>query len=478
MAVSLEDSSNEKIKVSETVLTTRPGWSTLEARLLLNDTLLSSHAVAVYAPISMNESLKISQQKLGIAWDLGGGIGWGVLGLHASLALVQYGILPVPLRKVHGYDMSQIQRSALGPSLLFAALHERKETPDFPVVHALGRWGKDGALGSMRNELWSRNRNLGILFAETRTWSESDLKVLAKFNGLLLGSSWCAQALRLAAEHINITLPPTSLFLQGVDTGLFFPPSAVTRDQNARFRIFSGGKLEWRKGHDIVVESFKRFIAKHPEANAELFLAWTNPWPLTVASMTNATHTQGIPESVQITGVNSSGIRDWLEKNGLDREHFISLPALPHNRIPELLRSVDAALFPNRVEGGTNLVAMESVAAGIPTILSATTGHIDLLNSLGWDHGAWALRNQSFPRPPGAPFTEVVNAPSATQLGGESDPDEAVDALGQIYLHRATARRRALKGAKVMQAWTWVGAVRILVREAFPLREIIVSTLS
>ena len=33
----------------------------------------------------------------------------------------------------------------------------------------------------------------------------------------------------------------------------------------------------------------------------------------------------------------------------------------------------DAGLFPNRCEGGTNLVAMEAMASGLPVILSGTS---------------------------------------------------------------------------------------------------------
>jgi len=32
------------------------------------------------------------------------------------------------------------------------------------------------------------------------------------------------------------------------------------------------------------------------------------------------------------------------------------------------------------VQGGTNLVAMEAFAAGIPSIISANTGHLDLID--------------------------------------------------------------------------------------------------
>src|SRR5262245_66144985 len=75
-------------------------------------------------------------------------------------------------------------------------------------------------------------------------------------------------------------------------------------------------------------------------------------------------------------------------------------------------RSSDlVALFPNRAEGGTNLVEMETIACGVRTIVSANTGHLDLINR----NAARPLRRQK----PGAEWSEW----------GESDVDEIVTEL-------------------------------------------------
>jgi hypothetical protein len=44
--------------------------------------------------------------------------------------------------------------------------------------------------------------------------------------------------------------------------------------------IFSGGKLEFRKGQDIMVAAFKRFHARHPDSM--LMVAWQNFWHKTI----------------------------------------------------------------------------------------------------------------------------------------------------------------------------------------------------
>ena len=53
------------------------------------------------------------------------------------------------------------------------------------------------------------------------------------------------------------------------------------------------------------------------------------------------------------------------------------MPSRANRTMPGILASADAALFPNRCEPGTNLVAMETLAAGVPAILAANTGQFE-----------------------------------------------------------------------------------------------------
>ena len=60
---------------------------------------------------------------------------------------------------------------------------------------------------------------------------------------------------------------------QGVDTALF-NPEPVPRFLKRSFVIFSGGKLENRKGQDIVIAAFRLLLQKYPDAL--LIAAWGN----------------------------------------------------------------------------------------------------------------------------------------------------------------------------------------------------------
>ena len=54
----------------------------------------------------------------------------------------------------------------------------------------------------------------------------------------------------------------------------------------------------------------------------------------------------------------------WIEAHGLPRHTFTVIPFVPPEEMVQFMHRSDVALFPNRAEGGTNLVAMEAIAAG------------------------------------------------------------------------------------------------------------------
>ena len=75
----------------------------------------------------------------------------------------------------------------------------------------------------------------------------------------------------------------------------------------------------------------------------------------------------------------AESIASWLECQGIPRRNVVVPGILNSAQLSSLLKQADLAVFPNRCEGGTNLVAMEAIACGIPTVLSANSGHLDLM---------------------------------------------------------------------------------------------------
>src|SRR6202012_5041938 len=116
---------------------------------------------------------------------------------------------------------------------------------------------------------------------------------------------------------------------------------------------------------------------------------------------------------------------------GIPEHQFFDLGSIPNHFMGRVLREMDVALFPNRCEGGTNLVAMECMAVGLPTIVSNNTGHKDLVAT----GGTFALERQR-------PVTPTLHQ---TNGWGESDIDEIVERLESVWSNREEARKRGQK---------------------------------
>jgi glycosyltransferase involved in cell wall biosynthesis len=105
---------------------------------------------------------------------------------------------------------------------------------------------------------------------------------------------------------------------------------------------------------------------------------------------------------------------------------------------------MDVALFPNRCEPGTNLVAMEAMACGVPTILSANSGHLDLIEV-----------ENGYPLTKQAPLPGIEAGVDGLAGWGESDVEEILAALEAAYADRTAARKRGLMGAKTLAKLPW-----------------------
>lgn len=187
----------------------------------------------------------------------------------------------------------------------------------------------------------------------------------AKYDTVFVGSTWCKE--RCAERGIH----NTAVLIQGVDGEIFAPQPP--RQPDGQFRIFSGGKFEYRKGQDLVIAAFAEFAKTHPEAH--LVCAWFNPWWQMIAP---AVEQSGLIVPTIMRGSYEELFADLLEANGIPRDRFTILPRLSQRDLAREMANTDCGLFPNRCEGGTNLVLMEYAATGRPVIANVATGHADI----------------------------------------------------------------------------------------------------
>lgn len=359
---------------------------------------------------------------IAIGWPVGPGTGWGTYGLALARHLRHSPHVAAVLAAepaVHGLDATEARALRAMPRII-------EESVRGASVHltALGNGLRGGSPNPMAE------RNVGVVFMEDTHLDAATRARAGAFDQLIAGSTWNAELLR-STGHASVVR-----VLQGIDPAHFHPAASFT-PRDDRFVVFSGGKLEFRKGQDLVVAAFRAFHARHPEAR--LVTAWHNAWPATMLGIDAMGHVAGIPD-----------VRDgrleltpWLAANGIPASAHEELGLAAHASIAATLRRADVALFPNRAEGGTNLVAMEAMACGVPSIVAANTGQLDLFSH----GGAIALTRQKSVTP--------TAGYHATAGWGESDVDELVELLEAVWRDRAAARVRGLAGAAHVGAWTW-----------------------
>jgi glycosyltransferase involved in cell wall biosynthesis len=372
-------------------------------------------------------------QRVVIHWGLSSLHGWGVYGLNLAMAwagdasmeaATDYEIAPkhITLDPLQWHALASFRSRSAN---LRAQLLRQKAEPIMLNSVLLTALGNDlqPQPGSHGGALMGRP-SFGTVFFEREALGPKARESLAPHAAIIAGSSWNAEVLRAHGA------PAVELVLQGIDPALFHP--APRRGLfPGRFVVFSGGKLEARKGQDNVIAAWRIFAERHPDAL--LIAGWHNHWPEGTRSIDVSRRAKPLP--FRADGV--PDIAAWVAANGIRAEQFLDLGVVPNALLPAMLREADAAIFPNRCEGGTNLVAMEAMACGVPCILSANTGHLDLIQ----DGSALSLTDQ---RP-------IPTAPGWC----ESDIEEILAALETLYRDRARAAAIGAAGAKLLAGLTW-----------------------
>ncbi|MDB5417420.1 MAG: mshA 8 [Phenylobacterium sp.] len=387
-----------------------------------------------------------------IGWDLSSFTGWGVYSLSLALAWARDPDLqPICTRQIlpDQLALDPLRQQAIRPvwadsagfQAQLAELGGREVGVDAPLLVSLNgdfQRARPGESATLRGQ-----PDVGVFFLESAQLEPEAIARAAAYPVLVAGSTWNAEVLQAHG------LSNVRTVLQGVDVSLF-RPGPRNGWLGDRFCVFSGGKLELRKGQDIVMAAFRVFAERHPEAL--LVTAWHCPWP----QLARATEQSGRTAPVVFRADGAVDVPGWAEANGVRRDQVLDLGRIPNMAMPQVLAEMDLAVFPNRAEGGTNLVAMEAMACGTPTVLSANTGHLDLIE----DENCYVLREQEAVGGMGARH-------GAAGGWGESSTEELVAAMEQAFQDRDDARRRGARGAAKLAAMSWRETARQMKDLAF-----------
>ena len=364
---------------------------------------------------------------LAFTWQLTEVHGWGLVGVHTALYLADQGRPPLLLEKPLMGTLRPENRAKLqsleGPGQQIMDMADKAKghmllLKEFDVLHALG----NGFTAGDPSSRFRGRRNVGVIAYEDTRFTPEVMARARQYDRIVVHSTYNRQLLEIwGFDNVGLSF-------QGID-----PTEMVEATPSGRFGdrfvVFSGGKLEFRKGQDIVLAAFLRFRQRHPEAL--LVTAWQNAWPEVGMTMAESPLA---PKPPRILPNRMVDVKTWALENGADEEGFLDLGFLGRNQIAGVLADCDAALFPNRCEGATNLVAMEAMACGVPVVLSNNTGHRDLLKSPSQGDDLCLTLDHQMP---------VADRDGSRFGWGESSVDELVEALERIHADRSAARARA-----------------------------------
>jgi glycosyltransferase involved in cell wall biosynthesis len=378
--------------------------------------------------------------------------GWGVYAINMALhwfddpELAPLAIMPFKAGDILGPEalppawrerLAAFAESSLGFQKYIASLPGALLDVSVPVLHPVYDQMRVAPIEGERYVFGKPT--IGMVFSIDTALDHAAHERARRFALIVAGSRWNQQVVESAG------IGPTALVLQGIEPSLFHPGTGTSR-----FAIFSGGKLEYRKGQDLVMRAFRQFHARHRDAL--LVTAWHSPWPGLSQSLAGT----DMP-APPLDGEGHNNVLGWAAMAGLPADAVLDLGAVPQPKMPAILRDMDAADFPNRCECGTNLVAMECMACGVPTVLSANTGHLDLMEP----DNCYALSRQ---RPVDPGKASVAGA----EGWGESDIEEIVEQLEAIYGNRGEALRRGARGAATLARLTWARQINALKTTILP----------
>ncbi len=327
-----------------------------------------------------------------------------------------------------------------------------KETPKFYPNVKLWDFEKDGASvkkveGKVFHALtgvdfiplakiWG-DENYGYTFFENEL-NINSLRNAKKFDLVIGGSKWNQEKL------LEVGIENSDYLIQGIDPEVFYP--VEEKKDESLFVIFSGGKFELRKGQDLVLRAFKALQDKYKDI--VLINAWYNMWPQSMELFHYA----------PTFNYENKG-QTWQEKmkhiyeiNGIDSSRIITLDIVPNKKLREIYAKTDIGVFPNRCEGGTNLVLMEYMATGKPVIGAYNTGQRDVLD----ENHALLIKEHK-------PFKLYSNDQTLWADWFDPDLDELIAHIEYAYHHRGEIRQLGKNAGEFMKNFTWENTAKRLV---------------
>lgn len=359
--------------------------------------------------------------------------GWGVCGKYLVRELAK----KEPVRLVNGHlrpesfesllDYKFFQGITIQPVELDELLRKEEGVIEATVLQAINNQDNLPLLPKLRGR-----RNIGYTFFEDNVLNRAQIQNAEKYYDVVVtGSTWCEEMLRFYG------LKRVKTVIQGIDPMIFNPLHKDKEYFFDRFVVFSGGKFELRKGQDIVIKAYKVLQDRYDDVL--LVTSWFNQWPQSIHTMSGSPYLQ-----FQLTSNDFyENINRVLLENRIDLQRVIHLPLYPNVTMAAVYKNTDLGFFPNRCEGGTNLVMMEYMACGKPVLASYSSGHKDVIN----EKNAVLIKKMG--------TLEVSVNGVRTAVWDDPSLEEAVEKLDWAYHHREELTVLGKRAGEDLSRMTW-----------------------
>jgi glycosyltransferase involved in cell wall biosynthesis len=259
---------------------------------------------------------------------------------------------------------------------------------------------------------------------------------LSSYSALLTGSRWCADLIE------NISGRPARVIHEGIDPSLFYPAerSGWFTDGRRTFNIYSCGKVEYRKGQDLILRAFRIFSARRNDAR--LITIWNSPF----SDLGNG-YKGTLEHPIWMKENGFLDVQGWAVANGIDGSKVMELGCVPNWMLPQVLKEMDVFITASRIESCTSMPLMEALACGVPVIAPDHSGLADIV-----DHHLCKVLSGYKPISASSEYF----FPRTDIDWYECDVDEMVESLEWVYQHREEARRKAcLASAWIREHRNW-----------------------
>jgi glycosyltransferase involved in cell wall biosynthesis len=192
---------------------------------------------------------------------------------------------------------------------------------------------------------------VGFPIFELDGFTDKELSDLSHQDRLIVCSQWAKDV--LVKNGINV---PTRVVPLGVDTDIFYPHPIKT-GRLAPTRFYNVGKMEYRKGHDVLLTAFEQAFTEGD--NVELHMLWYN-------RLLPQEHIEGWKRYYRSSKLaNKIHLYDWVPSQ---------------QDLSALLNNMHVGVFISRAEGW-DLGLLESMAKSKHIIATNYSGHTEFANN-------------------------------------------------------------------------------------------------